>query len=631
MKKVFLLITVILFGLGLASCAEKVDPAEAHLQTAYDSLNAVISDPSNITGNFNAPTTLANGVSAEWVSSNPGVVTVGNPNGGFSIITVNRPAFGDANVKVTLTVELSIPSELKEGETLTKEWTIEITVIANTVEIVNIENVADILAITNAEYDGTLQVEIPNMTIIAKGDTTFAYDGTGVIQVYGGLQETLEVGKVYTVSGTLQWYFGIWEIEKWTAVEQTSATAQFPTKEVITSVDTKIDELIANEEHMYPTVASGNFEPIHATITGKIYMVPGDTGNYNTFIIDSANDSPATGIPGSDEAPATGFMFYYGTSDFAAIRLYNGLEVTIDVVIYTYRTNNKAFAIYYVGGPEGIEANLTDQQKLDLDVATISLPAAVDEAGSIDLPTEGSNGSVIAWESSHPELIDVTTGAVTMPEGDAVTVTLTASVVFGSLDAVVKTYKVIVGVPATITMAGQLELVKGDIRYAQVEVLWISSDGKQAIVGDSTGYGYIRNSVSLSSKLSLGKYVGITFTVDIYRNLIQLTAVNVTTPEGTDPNLEFTPVTWTSTEATEFVATINAGSWLPQYVTMTLTGVASKDYTNGLLEGFEPQIQTNSASSDLRDQEFTATGWILGTNSSLTSLTIQGTYTIIED
>ena len=329
---------------------KKVDPAEAKLETAYDSLNAVISDPSNITGNFNAPTTLANGVTATWSSSNPGVATVGNPSGGFSIITVNRPAFGEANVKVTLTVELSIPSELKDSETLTKEWSIEITVVANTVEVVNIENVADILAITNADYDGTLQVEIPNLTIIAKGDTTFAYDGTGIIQVYGGLQETLVVGKVYTVSGTLQWYFGIWEIEKWTAVEQTTATAQFPTKEVITSVDDKLEELIANGEHEYPTVASGNFEPIHATITGKIYMVPGDTGNYNTFIIDTANDSPDTGIPGSDEAPATGFMFYYGTSDFATIRLYNGLEVTIDVVIYTYRTNNKAFAIYYVGG-----------------------------------------------------------------------------------------------------------------------------------------------------------------------------------------------------------------------------------------------------------------------------------------
>lgn len=627
MKKVFLLITVILFGLGLASCAEKVDPAEAHLQTAYDSLNAVISDPSNITGNFNAPTTLANGVSAEWVSSNPGVVTVGNPNGGFSIITVNRPAFGDANVKVTLTVELSIPSELKEGETLTKEWTIEITVIANTVEIVNIENVADILAITNAEYDGTLQVVIPNMTIIAKGDTTFAYDGTGVIQVYGGLQETLEVGKVYTVSGTLQWYFGIWEIEKWTAVEQTSATAQFPTKEVITSVDTKIDELIANEEHMYPTVASGNFEPIHATITGKIYMVPGDTGNYNTFIIDSANDSPATGIPGSDEAPATGFMFYYGTSDFAAIRLYNGLEVTIDVVIYTYRTNNKAFAIYYVGGPEGIEANLTDQQKLDLDVAALSVPAAITEATTLVLPTEGANGSTIVWESNS-DLINATTGVVTMPEGDAVSVKLTASIAYEGLVPVTKNYYINVGILPTVTMAGLLDMVQGQLAYAEAEVFWIKSDGKAAILADETGAGYVYFGIDMRSKIALGDYIGLSFSLNIYYGLYQMgnpKLANKSDLVGEDPNLELTAIEWTATEAQAF---FDDSVWGPHYVTMTLTGYASGDYTNGTLEGFEPFIQTQGATSDLRDVQFTFTGWVIDRRSD--KIAVEGTYTIIE-
>lgn len=627
MKKVFLLITVILFGLGLASCAEKVDPAEAHLQTAYDSLNAVISDPSNITGNFNAPTTLANGVSAEWVSSNPGVVTVGNPNGGFSIITVNRPAFGDANVKVTLTVELSIPSELKEGETLTKEWTIEITVIANTVEIVNIENVADILAITNAEYDGTLQVEIPNMTIIAKGDTTFAYDGTGVIQVYGGLQETLEVGKVYTVSGTLQWYFGIWEIEKWTAVEQTSATAQFPTKEVITSVDTKIDELIANEEHMYPTVASGNFEPIHATITGKIYMVPGDTGNYNTFIIDSANDSPATGIPGSDEAPATGFMFYYGTSDFAAIRLYNGLEVTIDVVIYTYRTNNKAFAIYYVGGPEGIEANLTDQQKLDLDVAALSVPAAITEATTLVLPTEGANGSTIVWESNS-DLINATTGVVTMPEGDAVSVKLTASIAYEGLVPVTKNYYINVGILPTVTMAGLLDMVQGQLAYAEAEVFWIKSDGKAAILADETGAGYVYFGIDMRSQIALGDYIGLSFSLNIYYGLYQMgnpKLANKSDLVGEDPNLELTAIEWTATEAQAF---FDDSVWGPHYVTMTLTGYASGDYTNGTLEGFEPFIQTQGATSDLRDVQFTFTGWVIDRRSD--KIAVEGTYTIIE-
>ncbi|MDD3067282.1 MAG: hypothetical protein PHW37_01135 [Acholeplasmataceae bacterium] len=627
MKKVFLLITVILFGLGLASCAEKVDPAEAHLQTAYDSLNAIISDPSNIKASFNVPTTLANDVTAEWSSSNPGIATVGAPSGGFSIITINRPAFGEDNAKVTLTVELSIPSELEEGETLTKEWSIEITIIANEVEEISIETVADILAIDDAAYDGTFQVEIPNMTIIAKGDTTFAYDGTGIIQVYGGLQESLEVGNVYTISGTLEWYFGIWEIKDWTAVEQTSATAQFPTKEVITSVDDKIDELVANGEHQYPAVPDGNFEPIHATVTGKIYMIPGDTSNYNTYLVDTTFDAENPGIPGSDEAPARGFMFYYGTLDLATIRLYEGLEVSIDVVIYTYRSNNKAFAVYYVGGPEGVEANLTDQQKLDLDVAAITVPEAITEATTLELPTEGSNGSAIVWESNS-ELIDVATGAVTMPEGDAVSVKLTASIQYGTLEPVTKNYYINVGVLPTVTMAGLLEMTQGQLAYAEAEVFWIKSDGKAAILADETGAGYVYFGKDMRSEIEVGDYIGLSFALNIYYGLYQMgnpVLADSNDLVGEDPNLELTAINWTATEAQAF---FDDSNWGPLYVTMTLTGYASGDYTNGTLEGFEPFIQTQGATSDLRDVQFTFTGWVIDRRSD--KIVVEGSYTIIE-
>ena len=627
MKKVFLLITVILFGLGLASCAEKVDPAEAHLQTAYDSLNAIISDPSNIKASFNVPTTLANDVTAEWSSSNPGIATVGAPSGGFSIITINRPAFGEDNAKVTLTVELSIPSELEEGETLTKEWSIEITIIANEVEEISIETVADILAIDDAAYDGTFQVEIPNMTIIAKGDTTFAYDGTGIIQVYGGLQESLEVGNVYTISGTLEWYFGIWEITEWTAVEQASATAQYPEKEVITSVDDKIDELVANGEHQYPAVPDGNFEPIHATVTGKIYMIPGDTSNYNTYLVDTTFDAENPGIPGSDEAPARGFMFYYGTLDLATIRLYEGLEVTIDVVIYTYRTNNKAFAVYYVGGPEGVEANLTDQQKLDLDVAAITVPEAITEATTLELPTEGSNGSAIVWESNS-ELIDVATGAVTMPEGDAVSVKLTASIQYGTLEPVTKNYYINVGVLPTVTMAGLLEMTQGQLAYAEAEVFWIKSDGKAAILADETGAGYVYFGKDMRSEIEVGDYIGLSFALNIYYGLYQMgnpVLADSNDLVGEDPNLELTAINWTATEAQAF---FDDSNWGPLYVTMTLTGYASGDYTNGTLEGFEPFIQTQGATSDLRDVQFTFTGWVIDRRSD--KIVVEGSYTIIE-
>ncbi|MFA7055833.1 MAG: immunoglobulin-like domain-containing protein, partial [Acholeplasmataceae bacterium] len=328
-----------------------------------------------------------------------------------------------------------------------------------------------------------------------------------------------------------------------------------------------------------------------------------------------------------DEAPARGFMFYYGTLDLATIRLYEGLEVTIDVVIYTYRTNNKAFAVYYVGGPEGVEANLTDQQKLDLDVAAITVPEAITEATTLELPTEGSNGSAIVWESNS-ELIDVATGAVTMPEGDAVSVKLTASIQYGTLEPVTKNYYINVGVLPTVTMAGLLEMTQGQLAYAEAEVFWIKSDGKAAILADETGAGYVYFGKDMRSEIEVGDYIGLSFALNIYYGLYQMgnpVLADSNDLVGEDPNLELTAINWTATEAQAF---FDDSNWGPLYVTMTLTGYASGDYTNGTLEGFEPFIQTQGATSDLRDVQFTFTGWVIDRRSD--KIVVEGSYTIIE-
>lgn len=449
MRKTLFLIAIVLFSFLLVSCKPKVDPAEATLEAAYDSLSALINDPSNVTGSFSVPTTLVGGVSATWTSSNPGVMTIGASSGGFAAVTVNRPLMGQPDVVVTLSVELSIQSELDESKTLTMNWDIDLTIKANTVEVIVVENIADVLAITDPAYDGTYQVTLNNLTIFAKGmDASFAYDGTGVIMVYGGAQETLEVGKVYNFDATIDWYYGIWELTPWTAVVQPSATPQMPTKEVITSVETKIDALIDDEEHLYSggDAADGNFEAIYASVTGVVYMIPGDTGNYNTYLVDTEYDTTKEWVSGSAGTPARGFMFYYNTLDFSTIRLYSGVEVTIDIVLYTYRSNNQAFAIYYVGGPDGVVANLTDAKKLDIDVKAIEVPAGFTESTTFTFPTVGAFfDSEIVWTTSNKYLIDVETGKVTIPTTGSVEVTLTATVTFGALPPVVKTFVVKVG------------------------------------------------------------------------------------------------------------------------------------------------------------------------------------------
>lgn len=531
MKKVLSILAILVFSLLLVSCKDKEDLAQGYLDSAYDSLSVVVSDPSNVTGNFQVPTTLANGVTAVWTSSNTGVATVGTPASGFSLVTVNRPLMGEDDVELTLSVVLSVPSALDETDILTKEWSVVITVIANTVEIIVVDDIEDVLAITDASYDEEYQVTLDDMTIFAKGsDTAFAYDGTGIIAINYGDQDLLVQGSVYTIAGTINWYYGLWEIQDWTATVQSSSTAQVPTKEVVTSVDTKIDALIADGQNLPATgdPTDGNMEPIYATVTGIVHLIPLDTSDYNTYIVDTTYDED-TWVKGTAGVPAEGFMVYYNTLDFTTLRLYDGLEVTIDVVIYTYRSNNNAFAIYYVGGPEGISANLSDTEKQAIDAGSLSVPLSTTEAITLELPATGANGSTIVWsftdtEDTNNSYVNLTTGAVTVPTGEQVTVGITATVSFTGLDDIVVDFEIKIGEYPISTVAEAIALGDGAI----VRVVGIVTD-----TTDSAGYGAywlqdasgaldLFNKYSVFTEDMIGKTYEVIGEIDLYNGLWEI-------------------------------------------------------------------------------------------------------------
>ena len=624
MKKVFIVFALVLAGVFLASCKE--DTSVADLQQAYDALGGVINTPSAITSNFNLPTDLINDVTAAWSSNQPGVISIGTPVDGIAIATVNRPAYGEDDATVVLTAILSI-----EGSDNTQTYTITITVIAAAAEELIIENIADVLAITDPAYDPSdpedkTSVTLNNVTVFAKGDdSAFIYDGTGILQVYGGASTSMVVGSVYNVSGILEWYFGLWEITGSTAELQASATPQTPTQEEFTSVLDAIAGFNEDELNAPATgsVADGNMEPIYATVTGTVYMIPEDTSNYNTWIIDTEETDAAAAVAGTTDTPANAFMVYYHSNDFVTLKLFDGQEVTIDVVIHTYRSNNLAYALYYVGGPNGIvAANLTDEEKQSIDANALSVPELLSEATTLDLPTTGINGSSIVWESSNGALINASTGVVTMPAEGSSVVTLTATVSFTGLEDIEVEFDVVVGELEVTTMADFLTLDDGDVAYSEVEVLALYSSNRSAVVGDATGYGYIYNSSSMD--VEVGDFIGLTYTVDVYNGLYEMTAVTIITPSGTDPNLTPTAVVWTATEA---MALQSSSAWAPAYVTLEgLIGYASGDYTNAYWPDFYPDyVQTNGATTEVRDKVFTATGWVIGISSS--KLTIAGEYT----
>ena len=597
-----------------ASSSVAVDPALAKLQSAYDSLGGLIADPTNITTGFQVPVNLANGVTATWTSAEPGVLGFSTtPVNGLINATVNRPAKDNGDAAFNIFADLSIAAELTAGN-LTRRWTQGVTVKQNTVELIVINSIADILALRDPALDRTLNVTLANLTIFARsGGEAFAYDGTGIIQIYRGAAENLTVGRVYTVSGLIDWYFGIWEIVDSTAEEQVNATPQTPTKEAVTGVLGKVNRLTGEGAQLSAglTAAAGNFEPIFARVTGKVAIIADRPANYNTYILDKDME-PAAFVAGAGTVPANALLVYYQTVDYNLIKAFDGIEITIDVVIYTFRSDQRAFAVYYVGGPTGITANLTDAQAQTIDAAALSLPASITDATTLTLPATGTNGgSAITWSSSNSDVINVTTGAVTIPN-PAVVVTVTASILKGEGPAQVRTFEVVVGLLENTTMATLLTKSVGNVAYSEAEVVYLATDKRSAVLADATGYGYIFNSIALD--ITLGQFIGASYTVGIYRGLVQMTAVKLVAPKGVDPNITPAAQVMTATEASPLTS---AAAWAPAFVTMTLVGYASGNFTNGYLAGFGTNfIQTNNAPNSLRDKKFTVTGWLTGRGSA---------------
>ncbi|MBG0762809.1 hypothetical protein IY230_04195 [Acholeplasma laidlawii] len=539
MKKILSFIAILLVGLVLVACEPTVkeDGAQAKLDTAHAGMDILISDPSNITANFVVPSMLAGGIEAVWTSDNPGVISFGDAVNNEVTATVNRPAKGQGDATVKITATLKLKSELSD-EILEKKWEKTLTVKENTVEEIEINTIADILAIRDETYDGgEYTVTIPNVTIFAKGDVFFGYDGTAIIQLFNS-QTTFEVGKVYDVTGALEWYFGIWELVKSTGVEKTSATPQYPNKETVNSVDSKISELTTAGEHNYPAVADGNFEPIYATVKGNIFMIEGDSGNYNTYIIDAAKDALVLGEP---DTPASGFMFYYGTADFPYVRSFAGFEVEMDVVIYTYRSNNLAFAVYYVGGEEGITANLNEEQKVDVAKSALKLPVEVYKENQTLTLANKSDEVNIAWsfkdsEDANNALIKLADGKVTLPASGQKDVKLVATLTLGEVSTT-KEFTIRVGEVAPSTIAEVLAATNNTYKFMITGTVLGYNAHRQISVADETGAITVYASVDDAADLALlvGKQVEVIGTRTVFSGLIQLGS-----PEVTDLELDGT-------------------------------------------------------------------------------------------
>jgi hypothetical protein len=205
-----------------------------------------------------------------------------------------------------------------------------------------------------------------------------------------------------------------------------------------------------------------------------------------------------------------------------------------------------------------------------------------------------------------------------------VVVTVTASILKGEGPALVKTFEIAVGALETRNLNDLETLNVGAIVYSEVKVLWKnpttgSLKDKAFIVGDSTGYGYLVNDVTLPN-LKVGDFIGISYEISSYFGYIQLTKAKFLTPKGTMPTTFPAATTWTGTEAINYLGLSKFGI---RFITLNdLIGFASISGTSTFLNAYLPgfganrSVRTDVAPLSLENMKFNATGFIIGRGSN---------------
>lgn len=421
----------------------------------------------------------------------------------------------------------------------------------------NINSIRDILHIRDRLYnpsskDQKIEVTLNNVTAIAKGkDTVFVYDGTGILYIYQSVINEVEIGKTYKVTGLLNWYYGLWQFIDAEAIE-VEGTPQVPEALEINNVLQVINEW--NDEGMHliadGNVEDGNFEPIYARVTGEVYIVPYETSNYNTYLIDSNNKD---NILGSYANPAKGILIYNQSNDLNYIRSHNGLEITIDVIIYTYRSSNYAYGAYYIGGPDGVQVDeMSEEEKIEVDFNSISIESDYVESAKLDLITKGKLGTNFVWSYTYDNdeangLIDLETGQITPIEGELNVLSLTVTGTYGNA-SLVKTYEITVGGYNVLSIESILngDFINGDpIRV--VGVLLGSSTPTTYYIADETGglSVFVPGGSSLQEAFEsyeIGTVLDLTGEYLIFNNSHQITEIKMHTHRVLDISLDYPDV-----------------------------------------------------------------------------------------
>ena len=457
------------FNMLVPAITEK--PAILILNEASDVL-LIPGTSDGVAANLTLPSKAgADEIPVTWTSSNPAVIS----NSGV----VSR---GEENVTVIMTATLTYG-----GQSVTKDF--ELVVIA-AAEYQVVDSIAHAMEISRSGEDllsvTRKYVRVNGVTIIGiTGDGFVFADDTGIMFAYTGSRwSNIEIGKVYDIRGLTDRYLATWQFNHTASVATpiiltpSEEAPYFPEPIEVASVT----DMLAN--HWVPTPSNPDIVFAYYRLTAQI-RVQNVADNYGTVFVDPDYDGPniltAANTPHKDNA-----VIVYYHSNKAAFNALNGLVATFNVLFYGYRTDRLIFSTLYLETLEDIELDLTDAELVDVaeNFAKSKVDAEYVANATIALPTDFF-GANIAWASDKENLINPTTGAVTIPAVGQEEVTLTVTITKGEVSKVV-TIKVLVGLPELIDIADAFALPAGSKVRIQGVVTGIVSNGTFAIQ-DETG------------------------------------------------------------------------------------------------------------------------------------------------
>lgn len=382
---ILLFLTVVLSACNITISAN--DDA-AKVKEAKDSL--ILTDKSNVKGDFTLPSLGKNNVEITWVSSNTDVVSISSEKAedGSYTATVTRPEVGSGNSVLLLTATLTL-----NEETATKDFDVRVIEAAPIVGG-TVSNVLELEKGTEAVLNDVVVYGIIN-------GGYYVCDETGYIYVYGTAPEELAVGDKINIAGVYDVYSGVQpEMKDINSLEIVSSDNSLPTPAEVTIAD-----ILAYDMNEKTNIAR------YVTITGIVTI----EGDYNNAYISDIQGNKV-------------IVYYNSNQD--AVKAFEGKTITLDVVIHTYHTGDHEWRMSYVKTQEDIiEVTLTDEEKVSSAKSLLSVP---EEIGNDLTLTFESNGVTIDWASDNAAIaIDnaADTVTVTRPaigESD-VTVTLTAN------------------------------------------------------------------------------------------------------------------------------------------------------------------------------------------------------------